>query len=73
MQLGISLTCSQSHSSVVDKNGMVVSLTSTVNSIFGSQILDSNTGIILNNEMDDFSTPGVPNAFGLRPSPCKCC
>ncbi|EDR01952.1 uncharacterized protein LACBIDRAFT_310211 [Laccaria bicolor S238N-H82] len=42
-----------SHSSVVDKNGM---------------ILDPNTGIILNNEMDDFSTPGVPNAFGLRPS-----
>lgn len=58
-----------SHSSVVDKNGMAVSLTSTINLIFGSQILDPNTGIILNNEMDDFSTPGVPNAFGLQPSP----
>ncbi|KAF9566795.1 gamma-glutamyltranspeptidase [Agrocybe pediades] len=58
-----------SHSSAVDKNGMAASLTSTVNLIFGSQVLDPETGIILNDEMDDFSTPGVPNAFGLWPSP----
>jgi len=58
-----------SHTSVVDKDGIVVSLTSTVNLVFGSQVLDPETGIILNNEMDDFSTPGVPNAFGLWPSP----
>lgn len=61
---------SQSHTSVVDKSGMAVALTSTVNYIFGSQVLDPVTGVILNNEMDDFSTPGVPNGFGLFPSPC---
>ncbi|TFK25723.1 gamma-glutamyltranspeptidase [Coprinopsis marcescibilis] len=58
-----------SHTSVVDKSGMAVALTSTVNLIFGSQIMDPVTGIILNDEMDDFSTPGSPNSFGLWPSP----
>jgi gamma-glutamyltranspeptidase/glutathione hydrolase/leukotriene-C4 hydrolase len=58
-----------SHTSVVDKNGMAVALTSTVNLIFGSQVLDPETGIILNDEMDDFSIPDVPNSFGLYPSP----
>ncbi|KAI0341981.1 gamma-glutamyltranspeptidase [Trametopsis cervina] len=58
-----------SHSSIVDKDGMVVAITSTVNLVFGSLVLDSATGVILNDEMDDFSIPGVPNAFGLYPSP----
>ncbi|KAJ6586911.1 gamma-glutamyltranspeptidase [Mycena vulgaris] len=58
-----------SHTSVVDKNGMAVSLTSTVNLIFGSQVMDPETGVLLNDEMDDFSTPGTPNGFGLWPSP----
>lgn len=62
--------CFQSHTSVVDRNGMAVAITSTVNLIFGSQVMDPETGIILNDEMDDFSTPGFPNAFGLWPSPC---
>ncbi|KAM0789373.1 hypothetical protein ACM66B_000203 [Microbotryomycetes sp. NB124-2] len=57
------------HLSAIDKWGSAISLTSTVNLIFGSRVLDRNTGVILNDEMDDFSVPGVPNAFGLRPSP----
>ncbi|RPD59787.1 gamma-glutamyltranspeptidase [Lentinus tigrinus ALCF2SS1-6] len=58
-----------SHSSIVDKHGMAVALTTTVNLVFGSAVLDPITGVILNDEMDDFSTPGTPNAFGLYPSP----
>ena len=56
------------HISVIDKFGMAVSLTSTVNLIFGSRIHDVNTGVILNDEMDDFSQLNVSNAFHLEPS-----
>lgn len=55
-----------SHLSVVDQAGNAVSLTFTVNLGFGAGIVAPRTGIVLNNEMDDFATaPGVPNAFGL--------
>ncbi|ESK94248.1 gamma-glutamyltranspeptidase 1 [Moniliophthora roreri MCA 2997] len=58
------------HVSVIDQDGTAVSLTSTVNLNFGAQIMDPETGVILNDEMDDFSIPGgPPNGFGLRPSP----
>ncbi|KAI7831630.1 gamma-glutamyltranspeptidase [Gamsiella multidivaricata] len=57
------------HMSTVDQDDMAVALTSTVNLVFGSKLLDPKTGIILNDEMDDFSIPGTPNAFGLYPSP----
>lgn len=57
------------HVSVLTASGEAVSLTSTINLVFGAQLIDSATGIILNDEMDDFSIPGVPNAFGLPPSP----
>ncbi|KAF0358075.1 gamma-glutamyltranspeptidase [Gigaspora margarita] len=57
------------HISVIDKDGMAVSLTSTVNLIWGSQVLNLETGILLNDEMDDFSIPGRSNSFGLEPSP----
>lgn len=54
------------HYSVVDKDGNAVAVTYTLNLNFGSGIVAGNTGILLNNEMDDFSAkPGVPNAFGL--------
>ena len=54
------------HVSVIDKDGNVVSLTQTINLAFGSKAVVPGTGIVLNNEMDDFSAqPGVPNAFGL--------
>jgi gamma-glutamyltranspeptidase/glutathione hydrolase len=54
------------HFSVMDKAGNVVSNTYTLNFSFGTGIVAAGTGILLNNEMDDFSAKlGVPNAFGL--------
>ena len=54
------------HFSVVDKAGNMVAVTYTLNTNFGSGIVAPGTGIVLNNEMDDFSAkPGVPNAYGL--------
>ena len=54
------------HFSVMDKAGNAVAVTYTLNLNFGSGIVAAGTGILLNNEMDDFSVkPGVPNAFGL--------
>jgi len=54
------------HFSIVDKNGLAVSNTTTLNSSYGSCFVVEGTGILLNNEMDDFSIkPGEPNQFGL--------
>ncbi|WP_416400333.1 gamma-glutamyltransferase [Alicycliphilus denitrificans] len=54
------------HFSVVDKAGNAVAVTYTLNTNFGSGIVAKGTGILLNNEMDDFSAkPGVTNAYGL--------
>lgn len=54
------------HFSVMDAMGNVVSCTYTLNLNFGSGIVARGTGILLNNEMDDFSAkPGASNAFGL--------
>ena len=54
------------HFSVADNDGNVVSNTYTLNSGFGSGVVINGTGVLMNNEMDDFvSSPGVPNQFGL--------
>lgn len=54
------------HFSVVDKQGTAVAVTYTLNTNFGSGIVAGNSGILLNNEMDDFSAkPGTPNVYGL--------
>jgi len=54
------------HFSVIDKWGNSASNTYTLNFSYGSGITVPGTGILVNNEMDDFSvTPGVPNAYGL--------
>ena len=54
------------HFSIVDKWGNAVSNTYTLNTAYGSGIIPSGTGILMNNEMDDFSSkPGYPNAYGL--------
>jgi gamma-glutamyltranspeptidase / glutathione hydrolase len=55
-----------SHLTVVDRDRQVVTLTFTVNYNFGAGVVVPGTGILLNDEMDDFAVaPGVPNAFGL--------
>lgn len=55
-----------SHLTVVDKQKNVVSLTFTINGRFGAGVIVPGTGILLNNEMDDFAiAPNVPNLFGL--------
>ncbi len=54
------------HFSILDKWGNAVSNTYTLNTAYGSGIIPSGTGILMNNEMDDFSSkPGYPNTYGL--------
>ncbi len=54
-----------SHVVVADREGNVVSLTTTVNEAFGSRIIAGDTGILLNDELDDFSAPADVKAFGV--------
>ena len=54
------------HFSIMDRDGNAVSNTYTINLNYGSGLVADGTGVLMNNEMDDFSAkPGVPNAFGL--------
>jgi gamma-glutamyltranspeptidase/glutathione hydrolase len=54
------------HVSIVDPSGGAVSLTTTLNTWYGSKVVAAGTGVLLNNEMDDFTaSPGVANHFGL--------
>ncbi|XP_028402412.1 glutathione hydrolase 1 proenzyme-like [Dendronephthya gigantea] len=56
-----------SHVAVIDRKGGIVTVTSTINGPFGSKLYTP-TGIVLNNEMDDFSRPHVSNFYGVSPS-----
>lgn len=54
------------HIAAADAYGNYVAITATLNTTFGSKVIIPGTGIMMNNQMDDFSIqPGVPNAFGL--------
>lgn len=54
------------HFSIIDREGNRVSATMSINYPFGSGFVAPGTGVLLNDEMDDFSSkPGVPNAYGL--------
>ncbi|MFS9605480.1 gamma-glutamyltransferase, partial [Klebsiella pneumoniae] len=54
------------HYSIADRWGNAVSVTYTLNTWFGARVTAAGTGVLLNNEMDDFTVKvGVPNSFGL--------
>ena len=54
------------HYSIIDKQGNAVSVTYTLNDWFGARVTAAKTGVLLNNEMDDFTSKiGVPNLYGL--------
>ncbi|MBU2886824.1 gamma-glutamyltransferase [Gilvimarinus agarilyticus] len=54
------------HIATADKQGNWVAITTTVNTDFGSKVIIPGTGVVMNNQMDDFSAqPGVPNIYGL--------
>ncbi|CAM2729656.1 unnamed protein product, partial [Rotaria socialis] len=60
-----------SHCSIIDTEGNAVAATSTINTDFGAVVYGHNTGIIYNNQMDDFSQPGLENYYGYAPSPAN--
>jgi len=63
---GTPLDHGTTHLSVIDAEGNAVGCTTTINTAFGAMVVGGESGVLLNNEMDDFAiAPGVPNAFGL--------
>lgn len=66
---GLEEATETTHYSIVDRAGNAVAVTYTLNGSFGSGVTAFGTGVLLNNEMDDFTTrPGKPNFFGLLQS-----
>ncbi|KAJ5682170.1 Glutathione hydrolase proenzyme [Penicillium macrosclerotiorum] len=57
-----------SHIAAADHSGLAISVITTINLLFGSHVMVPETGIIMNNEMNDFSIPGSSNSFGYIPS-----
>lgn len=56
--------------SAIDEEGNAIALTTTVNDVFGACLVAKGTGVVLNDQMDDFAVaPGVPNAYGLLGGP----
>ncbi|RWS01477.1 gamma-glutamyltranspeptidase 1-like isoform X2 [Dinothrombium tinctorium] len=56
------------HVSVIDQFGNAAAVSTTINRYFGSSIVSPSTGILFNNEMDDFSSPNITNEFGVVPT-----
>ncbi len=56
---------------ILAANGDAISVTSTINYKLGAFFASQQTGIILNNEMDDFSNPSAVNIYGIPPSPAN--
>ena len=63
---GFAESTETTHYSIIDKDGNAVAVTYTLNGSFGTGKVAEGTGVLLNNEMDDFTMkPGVPNLYGL--------
>ena len=60
-----------SHIVTADASGMAISMTTTVNLFFGSGVMVPETGVVMNDEMADFSVPNISNVFGYYPSPAN--
>jgi gamma-glutamyltranspeptidase / glutathione hydrolase len=66
MPTGFGESKETTHYSIIDNDGNAVAVTYTLNGSFGAGVVADGTGILLNNEMDDFTQkPGVPNLYGL--------
>lgn len=59
------------HMSILAPNGDAISVTSSINFKLGAFFASQQTGIIMNNQMDDFSMQGVVNVYGIPPSPAN--